>query len=204
MSGKHCRRKIRGRLIDQTKLRYPLLIGTAMEIAAETKTSDATVIRAIQAPGFAGLRDLKQTMEHWFGAGVSSAEKMASTVNALSCDIDSSIDFVMEGYQRASEILVAPQNRRAIAEAVSLLVAGEKVAIFGIGASGILAEYATRLFNRIGIRACALNRTGVGLAKQLINLQLGDVLLMMVQKTPHHEGLATLNEASDWGSQRSC
>lgn len=40
---------------------------TAIEIAAATQTSDATVVRAIQALGFAGLRDLKQTIEHWFG-----------------------------------------------------------------------------------------------------------------------------------------
>lgn len=39
---------------------------TAIEIAAATQTSDATVVRAIQALGFAGLRDLKQTIEHWF------------------------------------------------------------------------------------------------------------------------------------------
>ena len=39
---------------------------TAMEIAAVVKTSDATVVRAIQALGFAGLRDLKQTLEQWF------------------------------------------------------------------------------------------------------------------------------------------
>ena len=39
---------------------------TAMEIAAVLKTSDATVVRAIQALGFAGLRDLKQTLEQWF------------------------------------------------------------------------------------------------------------------------------------------
>ena len=30
---------------------------TAIEIAAATQTSDATVVRAIQALGFAGLRD---------------------------------------------------------------------------------------------------------------------------------------------------
>ena len=57
---------------------------TAIEIAAATQTSDATVVRAIQALGFAGLRDLKQTMEHWFGPTVTSAEKMSTTVGALS------------------------------------------------------------------------------------------------------------------------
>ena len=65
---------------------------TAMEIAAVVKTSDATVVRAIQALGFAGLRDLKQTLEQWFGPVVTSSEKMSTTVNTLASDVNASID----------------------------------------------------------------------------------------------------------------
>lgn len=172
---------------------------TAIEIAAATQTSDATVVRAIQALGFAGLRDLKQTLEHWFGPAISSAEKMSSTVNALACDVNSGIDFVLEGHQYTCEVLSAPDNRYAIAQAVALLVEARQVAIFGIGASGILAEYTARLFSRIGLPATPLNRTGIALAEQLINLQRGDVLIMMAQKSAHREGLTTLKEARRLG-----
>lgn len=92
-----------------------------MEIAAATNTSDATVVRAIQALGFAGLRELKQTMERWFGPSATSSEKMISTVSALSSDVNSSIDFVLEGHQRACEVLARPDNRAAVAQAVALL-----------------------------------------------------------------------------------
>ncbi|MBK0002444.1 MurR/RpiR family transcriptional regulator [Erwinia sp. S38] len=172
---------------------------TAMEIAAATQTSDATVVRAIQALGFAGLRDLKQTMESWFGPGITSAEKMSSTVNALSCDVNSSIDFVLEGHQHACEVLSEPHNRAAMSRAVALLAEARQVGIFGIGASSILAEYAARLFSRNGIPGVPLNRTGVMLAEQLINLQRGDVLIMMAQKSAHREGLTTLREAKRLG-----
>lgn len=172
---------------------------TAMEIAAATQTSDATVVRAIQALGFAGLRDLKQTMESWFGPEITSAEKMSTTVNALSCDVNSSIDFVLEGHQRACEVLSEPHNRAAMSRAVALLAEARQVAIFGIGASSILAEYAARLFSRNGIPGTPLNRTGVMLAEQLINLQRGDVLIMMGQKSAHREGLTTLAEARRLG-----
>ncbi|APG16378.1 RpiR family transcriptional regulator [Kosakonia radicincitans] len=172
---------------------------TAIEIAAATQTSDATVVRAIQALGFAGLRDLKQTLEHWFGPAISSAEKMSTTVNALACDVNSGIDFVLEGHQHTCEVLSAPDNRYAIAQAVALLVGARQVAIFGIGASGILAEYTARLFSRIGLPATPLNRTGIALSEQLINLQRGDVLIMMAQKSAHREGLTTLKEARRLG-----
>lgn len=172
---------------------------TAMEIAATLKTSDATVIRAIQALGFAGLRDLKQTLEHWFGPAISSSEKMSTTVSTLTSDVNASIDFVLEGHQHTCDILSEPDNRYAIAQAVALLVEARQVAIFGIGASGILAEYTARLFSRIGLPATPLNRTGIGLAEQLIGLQRGDVLLMMAQKSAHREGQTTLREARRLG-----
>ena len=40
-----------------------------------------------------------------------------------------------------------------MAQAVSLLAQARQVAIFGIGASGILAEYTARLFSRMGLPA---------------------------------------------------
>jgi hypothetical protein len=38
--------------------------------------------------------ELKQTMERWFGTSVTSAEKMRSTVTALSSDVNSSMVWV--------------------------------------------------------------------------------------------------------------
>ncbi len=179
--------------------REVVLEHTAMEIATATQTSDATVVRAIQALGFAGLRELKQTMERWFGTSVTSAEKMRSTVTALSSDVNSSIDFVLEGHQRVCEVLSRADNRAAVAQAVVLLSDARQVGIFGIGASGILAEYTARLFSRIGLPTYVMNRTGFSLAEQLIGLQRGDVLIMMGQKSPHREGLTTLREAKRLG-----
>jgi DNA-binding MurR/RpiR family transcriptional regulator len=124
---------------------------------------------------------------------------MLSTVNALSCDVNSSIDFVLEGHQRACEVLSRPANRAAVAQAVALLSEARQVAIFGIGASGILAEYTGRLFSRIGLPSCVLNRTGFSLAEQLISLQRGDVMIMMGQKSPHREGMTALREARRLG-----
>lgn len=175
--------------------REVVLEHTAMEIATATQTSDATVVRAIQALGFAGLRELKQTME----PSVTSAEKMRSTVTALSSDVNSSIDFVLEGHQRVCEVLSRADNRAAVAQAVVLLSDARQVGIFGIGASGILAEYTARLFSRIGLPAYVMNRTGFSLAEQLIGLQRGDVLIMMGQKSPHREGVTTLREAKRLG-----
>jgi DNA-binding MurR/RpiR family transcriptional regulator len=172
---------------------------TALDIAAATGTSDATVIRAVQALGFAGLRDLKKTLEQWFTSPVTAMDKMNTTVSELACDVDSSIDFVLQGHKRVCDILSQPANRLAIAQATSLLQQARHVALFGINASGILADYTARLFTRIGLPAITLNRTGMGLAEQLLALQREDVLVMMAQKSTHREGMTTLREARRLG-----
>ena len=179
--------------------REAVLERTAMEIAAAAGTSDATVVRAVQALGFSGLRELKQTVERWFGPTVTSSEKLRSTVSALATDVNASMDFVLEGHRRACDALSAPHNRSAVAQAVALLGEAGQVGLFGIGASGILAEYSARLFSRIGLPAYVMNRTGFSLAEQLLRMQRGDVLIVMGQKSPHREGLTTLREAKRLG-----
>ncbi|WP_435945495.1 MurR/RpiR family transcriptional regulator [Dryocola sp. BD586] len=179
--------------------RSAVLESTALEIASATNTSDATVVRAVQALGFAGLRDLKKTLELWFEPVMTSTDKMSITLTEFTGDVDSSINFVLEGHKRACEVLSSPANRVALSQAVSLLLDARQVAIFGINASGILAEYTARLFNRIGLPCAPLNRSGVGLAEQLLTLQRGDVLVMMAQKSAHREGMTTLREAKRLG-----
>ncbi|MGK3142140.1 MurR/RpiR family transcriptional regulator [Pantoea sp. C2G6] len=185
------------RYIDQQ--RESVLESTALEIAAANNTSDATVIRAIQALGFSGLRDLKQTLQAWFGPSLTSEEKMITTVSEVTSDVNSSIDFVLEGHRRACEVLSQPQNRVAMADAVALLSEARQVAIFGINASGILADYSVRLLNRIGLPAFSLNRASIALAEQLLALQRGDVLVMMAQQSAHREGTTVLREARRLG-----
>lgn len=168
---------------------------TAIEIAAILQTSDASVIRTVQALGFAGLRDLKQTLGQWLGPEMTSSAKMNTTMSAVTHDVGASIDFVLEGHQHTCAVLSQPHNRQAIQQAVAVLSNARQVVIFGIGASGILAEYSARLFSRIGLPATVLNRTGISLAEQLIHMQRGDVLIMMAQKSSHREGQSTLREA---------
>ncbi|WP_210080221.1 MurR/RpiR family transcriptional regulator [Pantoea endophytica] len=179
--------------------REVVLDATALEIARATNTSDATVVRAVQALGFAGLRDLKTTLNAWFGPAMNSEEKMSATVSELSCDINSGIDFVLSGHRHTCDALSEPHNREAVAKAVTHLIDARQVALFGINASGILADYSARLFTRIGIPAVTLNRSGIALAEQLIGLQRGDVLIMMAQKSAHREGMTALKEAKRLG-----
>ncbi|TDT96805.1 RpiR family transcriptional regulator [Azorhizobium sp. AG788] len=176
-----------------------VLSKSALDIAAETGTSDATVIRAIQALGFSGLRELKRTLSAHLGGVIPSVDKMSSTTEQLQRSVDTSIDFVRDGHLAGIEKITAPENRAAMAAAVELLRGAQGIGLFGIGASAILADYAARLLIRNGRHAYALNRTGIGLGEQLLAMRRGDVLIMMGQSSAHREGTAALEEARRLG-----
>ncbi|WP_233592539.1 MurR/RpiR family transcriptional regulator [Erwinia psidii] len=175
--------------------RMAVLNKTAMEIAAETQTSDATVIRAIQALGFSGLRDVKNVLKGALIETLSFPARLATTVSALTPDANSSVDFVLDSYRLSCEMLSSGQNRVAISQATMLLQSAKRIAVFGIGASSLLAEYAVRLFNRNGNAAYPLNRTGAALSEQLVTMGRGDVLVMLAQRSAHREGITTVTEA---------
>lgn len=151
--------------------RHAVLGKSALEIGCETDTSDSTVIRAIQALGFQGLVDLKETLEVYLGVTDSPVEKMATKTKSISGNSDAAIDFVIENHKNMLEMLANAKNPEAMAAAVRLLSEARVIGVLGIGASGIIATYATRLFQRSGVRAYALNATGITLAKQLLELE---------------------------------
>lgn len=175
--------------------RHAVLGKSALEIARETGTSDATVIRAIQTLGFDGLVDLKSTLEAFLGQTDSPSEKMAATADDLVDGIDSAIDFVLTDQTNAMAALASPENRSQMAFAAKLAASAKKIGFFGNGASGIIAEYAARLFLRSGYPSYVLNRTGMSLAEQIVQIERGDVLIMMLHGRPHREALATIAEA---------
>lgn len=175
--------------------RGSVIAQSALEIAAQTGTSDATVIRAIQAIGFEGLRELKAELKDTMLGTMSSADKLAATTDDLGSDLGSAIAYVADSHRKAADHMSDPANHESMLRAIELLQHAERVAVFGIGASGILADYAARMFTRNGFRAYALNRTGIALGEQLLLMQTGDVLIMMAQESAHREGTTVLDEA---------
>ena len=175
--------------------RHAILGLSALEIAMETGTSDATVIRAVQSLGFSGLKDVKETLSEWLGQVDSPVQKMARTTKELGDDVNQAIDFTIESQKASLDALGSPENRSAVAKAVELITEAKEVGVFGIGASGLIAEYTARLFTRSGIPGKYYNQTGVALAESLLKMSEGDVLLMFLHGRAHREALTALAEA---------
>ncbi|MBT9369937.1 MurR/RpiR family transcriptional regulator [Rhizobium sp. CSW-27] len=175
--------------------RHRVLGLSALEIGFETGASDATVIRAIQSLGFSGLRELKDVLEAWLGETDSPIEKMAATLRDVDGHVNKALDFVLHATSTTVDALSSAENRRAIAAIAQHLGAAEGLGVFGIGASGIIADYGARLFSRSGLPSYSLNATGIALAEQILAMRKGHVLVMLLHGRAHREAMAAIAEA---------
>jgi DNA-binding MurR/RpiR family transcriptional regulator len=172
-----------------------VLASSAAELGARLGTSDATIVRTVQAAGFAGLNDLKAAILESLTAASSPADNMRRTLAELASSTGSAVDNVLAAHAEGLNTLASKQGRAQIAEAVHTLDAAERIVIFGIGPSSALATYVSILLARAGRRSRVLNVTGGMLADQLLDLQSGDVVLLLAYGGLYPEVAAVLDEA---------
>jgi DNA-binding MurR/RpiR family transcriptional regulator len=197
------------RFIDRN--RATALASSAAELAASIGTSDATVIRAVQALGFEGLGDMRQALVASLTRPASPAEAMRRTLAEMGAEVRAdagddpgagaarAVDLVLTIHQEALAALQEAETRARIAAAVAVLHRARRVAVFGIGPSAPLAHYAALLLGRIGRAARTLDATGIELADQLLDLRGGDVLLVFAYTNPYREVAAAFGEARRQG-----
>jgi DNA-binding MurR/RpiR family transcriptional regulator len=181
------------RYIDQN--RAAALASSALELAASTGSSDATVVRSVQALGFAGLGDLKQALVASLQGPSTPADDMRRTLEESGASTAGAVEAVLDAHADALTELRTPQSRDRIVKAVSVLHPAHRVVVFGIGPSAPLARYVAVLLARVGRRSMALNAAGIMLADQLLDLRSGDALLVLAYGRPYREVLAVSAEA---------
>ncbi len=184
------------RFIDDNRAKA--LASSAMEIAAQVGTSDATVVRAAQSLGFTGLAGLKQALAAAIDRP-TPADDMRHTLAEVGESAARAVDVVLDAHREALANLATPEAKERIAAAVSLLHGAGRIAIFGIGPSAALAHYAAVPLGRTGRRTLILDRTGRMLADQLLDLRPEDALLALTYGRPYREVLTVFSEARRLG-----
>jgi DNA-binding MurR/RpiR family transcriptional regulator len=79
--------------------------------------------------------------------------------------------------------------------AAGVLDHAERVVVFGMGPTGLLARYTAMLLVRSGRQARSLDAAGIALADQLLDLRAGDALLLLAYGRAYPEVTATIAEA---------
>jgi DNA-binding MurR/RpiR family transcriptional regulator len=175
--------------------RAKALAMSALEIAASTRTSDATVIRTVQSLGYAGLGPFKQALAGAVERPTTPADDMRRTLAEIGTSAGDAIDLVLAAHEEAIAVLRAAQAKAQIAAAVGALHAAERIAVFGIGPSSALAAYASIMLGRGGRRALTLDQTGIRLADQLLDLRPGDAILAIAYSRISREVATLVDEA---------
>ncbi len=177
--------------------RLTVLASSAIEIARAAGTSDATVVRTVQALGFSGLADLRRQLAASLGEGTAPVENLRRTLADAEEDIDAALGTVLEAYAAGLAVLQSPEFHTAIHAALEVLRQGHRIVVFGIGPTAHIAHYFAARLRRKGIAAAVIDRTGSELADQLLDLAPGDALLMMAFGKPYREATVTARIARD-------
>jgi len=176
-----------------------VLASSAAVLGNRTGTSDATVVRTVQALGFAGLGDLKRAILNSMSQVSTPADDMRRTLRDLEKSTGHALDAVLQAHADGLAILKSDQCRAQIAAGVRALDASSRIAVFGIGPSAALATYVSILLARCGRRSRTINATGSMLADQLLDLRQGDSFLILAYGRVYKEVNAVFAEAKSVG-----
>lgn len=169
---------------------------SAMELAGRTGTSDATVVRAVQALGFSGLPELKRALAAALATPAASpAEAMRRTLAEAGEEAGRAVDLAIETQREAVEALAGADARATLRAAVATLHPARRILVFGLGPSAALARYLATLLVRAGRAARALDASGIALADQMLDLGPGDALLVLAYGRAYREVVALFGEA---------
>lgn len=168
---------------------------SALDLGRATGTSDATVVRAVQALGFDGLHDLRSELASAYRERSAPADNLARTWAEVGEDTEAAMDRVIASLSDALAALRDGPVRRAMPDALKILHVAERIAVFGVGPTAHIAAYFAARLRRKGRRQLVLDQMGPALADQLLELERGDALVMLAYGRPYPEAEATIFEA---------
>ncbi|MDM9648653.1 MurR/RpiR family transcriptional regulator [Rhizobium sp. S163] len=155
-----------------------LIFRSAEEIAAETGTSDATVIRAARRLGFSGLPELKRICSRVMAQTLPTSERLEHRFRATGENLT---NVAKQMFEAAREVVTATEEQfdeNEVSHAVSILEQADTVWCLGIGTSEAEAIHCSVALSRVGLRTRCSGASGFTLANQLLDLRRDDVVVM--------------------------
>lgn len=175
--------------------RLAVLTSSAIEIARAVGTSDATVVRTVQALGFSGLQELRRELAASLGQRTTPADNLKRTLEDAEKQIDSVVEDLLDVYAAGLDVLRSSGFRDNLMKALSVLHDARRIFVFGIGPTAHIAAYFAARLRRKGKPQQVINRTGAELADQLLELAPGDAVVMLAYGSLYREANVTLTEA---------
>jgi DNA-binding MurR/RpiR family transcriptional regulator len=179
--------------------REEVLMSSAAALAAKAATSDATVVRATRALGFAGLEELRRALAAELRRDLSPSDRLTRTLGEVGDDLQAAFEVTLDTHAGALEKLRRDITPEQFAKAVTSIAAARRVLVFGIGPSSAIAEYLVIQLARFGLDTASLTRTGLLFADDLRRLRPGDLVVILAYGRVYRELAALLDETRRMG-----
>jgi DNA-binding MurR/RpiR family transcriptional regulator len=155
-----------------------LLFASAQELGTASGTSNATVVRALQRLGYAGLPALKRELASDFTSAVAPEVRLKQRIAHVGRDLEGIWDDVFDEAQERIEHARRLTEPDALRTAVTALAEAGEIHCYGIAASEPAARHLALALGRIGRRARFVGATGFTLADHLLALRQGDAAVI--------------------------
>ncbi|MFJ8107462.1 MurR/RpiR family transcriptional regulator [Streptomyces sp. NPDC096132] len=172
---------------------------TVTGLAERTGTSEATVVRTARVLGYPGYRDLRLAL-----AGLA-AQQQSGRAPALTTDIavdDSLADVVAKlayDEQQTLADTAAGLDTTQLEAAVAAAAAARRIDVYGVGASGLVAQDLTQKLLRIGLLAQAHSDTHLAVTNA-VQLASGDVAVAVTHSGSTGDVIEPLRVAFERGA----
>jgi DNA-binding MurR/RpiR family transcriptional regulator len=168
---------------------------SAAEIAQRLGTSDATVVRAVKALGYAGIPELKRELIDALRARATPISRLGSSLEDVGEDpLGRVLELELELLESARTI-----DRGDFGRTVDVLAGADRVLAYGLGPKGPMADYFALRLARFGYAAHSLASSGLLLADQLLAARPGDALLLLAFERLDRDSDVALARANDLG-----
>jgi DNA-binding MurR/RpiR family transcriptional regulator len=155
-----------------------LLYKSAVELGAETRTSNATVVRTLQSLGYAGLAELKTVVAGPFTDQTAPEVRARRRIEAIGGNLPDVWDKVTGEWIDRITLLRTQSSTEAYQRAVELLLGARDIVSFGFGSSFVAAEHLTLKLRRLGRRGRTIRSSGFGLPDDLLGIERGDAVVV--------------------------
>jgi len=177
--------------------REEVLVGSASSLASKIGTSDATVVRTVQALGYPGLTELRRLLADEIRSDLSPASRLERTLWTVGNALEAALQSTLAIHSQALEELRRNVSPALFAAAVGEIKSARRVVIFGLGPSAALANYFAIQLGRFGIDSATVTHTGLLIADDLNRIRRGDLAIILAYSRVYPELRAFLDCAND-------
>jgi DNA-binding MurR/RpiR family transcriptional regulator len=172
---------------------------SALEIAQQLGTSDATVVRTARSLGYAGLPELKRQLIDDLRSKATPALRLGRSLEEIGTHPEVALDYVLSLQAELLEEVRRNLPPASFVRALELLDAADRILCFGVGPSAPLADHFALRLVRFGRQSGTISHTGFRLADSLLRMRHGDALVLLASGRVYHEVDVTLRRAAGLG-----